>query len=161
LKQFLQIYNTMTQMGTMALDTVEDDEDDEDKEVKEDSEKWDSALGEEAAEASNKTTPVAIKKKPVFSMSTSLIMDNLKGGAVSPSSDEECCICLESKPQVSLPCAHSYCLACIEQWNVEHKNCPICRESLENTDETWVLEDKPNTQDVKMEMKKSFFGLTK
>lgn len=28
----------------------------------------------------------------------------------------ECCICLERKPEVSLPCAHSYCLPCIEQW---------------------------------------------
>lgn len=28
----------------------------------------------------------------------------------------ECCICLERKPQVSLPCTHSYCLPCIEQW---------------------------------------------
>lgn len=63
--------------------------------------------------------------------------------------------------QVSLPCAHSYCLSCIEQWNVDHKTCPICREKLENTDETWVLEDKPNPHDVQMEIKKSLFGLTK
>lgn len=31
-------------------------------------------------------------------------------------SANECCICMERKPEVSLPCAHSYCLACIEQW---------------------------------------------
>jgi hypothetical protein len=28
----------------------------------------------------------------------------------------ECCICLERKPDVMLPCAHSYCMPCIEQW---------------------------------------------
>lgn len=28
----------------------------------------------------------------------------------------ECCICLERKPEVLLPCAHSYCTQCIEEW---------------------------------------------
>lgn len=28
----------------------------------------------------------------------------------------ECCICLERKPDVMLPCAHAYCMPCIEQW---------------------------------------------
>ncbi|XP_075742436.1 RING finger protein 141 isoform X2 [Rhipicephalus microplus] len=28
---------------------------------------------------------------------------------------EECCICMEHKPEVTLPCTHSYCLRCIEQ----------------------------------------------
>lgn len=32
--------------------------------------------------------------------------------------NSECCICLERKPDVILPCAHSYCLLCIEQWYV-------------------------------------------
>lgn len=32
----------------------------------------------------------------------------------------ECCICLERKPEVSLPCTHSYCLPCIEQWLVSY-----------------------------------------
>lgn len=35
-------------------------------------------------------------------------------GVLEPTS--ECCICLERKPEVILPCAHSYCLPCIEQW---------------------------------------------
>lgn len=32
------------------------------------------------------------------------------------SSSTDCCICLERKPDVLLPCTHSYCLPCIEQW---------------------------------------------
>lgn len=30
----------------------------------------------------------------------------------------ECVICFERKPEVTLPCAHSYCNACIEEWYV-------------------------------------------
>ena len=51
---------------------------------------------------------------------------------------EECCVCLERKPDVILPCAHSYCLPCIEQWNVNHKTCPVCRETVQSTDDGWV-----------------------
>lgn len=28
----------------------------------------------------------------------------------------ECSICLDRKPDLILPCAHSYCCPCIEQW---------------------------------------------
>lgn len=30
----------------------------------------------------------------------------------------ECCICLERQPEILLPCAHSYCTQCIEEWYV-------------------------------------------
>lgn len=30
----------------------------------------------------------------------------------------ECVICFERKPEVTLPCAHSYCTPCIEEWYV-------------------------------------------
>lgn len=59
-----------------------------------------------------------------------------------------CCICWERKQNVMLPCAHSYCLPCIEQWNVSHKTCPICREQLDSTDDTWVLSEVPGSQEI-------------
>lgn len=30
----------------------------------------------------------------------------------------ECCICLDRKPEILLPCTHAYCCPCIEQWYV-------------------------------------------
>ncbi|CAL8138776.1 unnamed protein product [Orchesella dallaii] len=87
-------------------------------------------------------------------MDTSIILDNLDSKF-----GEECCICMENRPEVSLPCAHSYCLPCIEQWNVDHKTCPICREKLETTDDTWVLEERPDAEQVDQEIQKSLFDL--
>ncbi|KFB36805.1 AGAP000736-PA-like protein [Anopheles sinensis] len=64
----------------------------------------------------------------------------------------ECCICLERKPEVSLPCAHSYCMPCIEQWNIHQKTCPICDEALASTDDTWVLSEMPEANEVSEEI---------
>ncbi|XP_053663520.1 RING finger protein 141-like [Anopheles marshallii] len=64
----------------------------------------------------------------------------------------ECCICLERKPEVSLPCAHSYCMPCIEQWNIHQKTCPICDEVLASTDDTWVLSEMPEADEVSEEI---------
>lgn len=74
--------------------------------------------------------------------------DSAEGGADS----NECCICLERKPEVSLPCAHSYCTPCIEQWNIHQKKCPICDEELASTDDTWVLSEMPEADEISEEI---------
>ena len=80
-------------------------------------------------------------------------------GGVDPNSLDECCICLERKPDVILPCTHSYCLPCIEQWNVDHKTCPVCRETLASTDDGWVISDGPDSLDIATEIQKSLMDL--
>ncbi|KAL1378998.1 hypothetical protein pipiens_015219 [Culex pipiens pipiens] len=72
-------------------------------------------------------------------------------GAAEPDCNE-CCICLERKPEVSLPCAHSYCTPCIEQWNIHQKKCPICDEELASTDDTWVLSEMPEAEEISEEI---------
>ena len=51
------------------------------------------------------------------------LIERVTSKEIDPNSLDECCICLERKPDVILPCTHSYCLSCIEQWNVDHKTC--------------------------------------
>lgn len=80
-------------------------------------------------------------------------------GDVDPNSLDECCICLERKPDVILPCTHSYCLPCIEQWNVDHKTCPVCRETLASTDDGWVISEGPDSIDIATEIQKSLMDL--
>ncbi|XP_064482360.1 RING finger protein 141-like [Ornithodoros turicata] len=73
---------------------------------------------------------------------------------------EECCVCMERKPQVTLPCTHSYCLFCIEQWNVSNTTCPLCREEFNTTDETWVMSEAPASEEVLSEMEKALVEIS-
>ncbi|XP_054261140.1 RING finger protein 141-like [Macrosteles quadrilineatus] len=66
-------------------------------------------------------------------------------------STTECCICLERRPDMLLPCAHAYCRPCIEQWSVNHQTCPICREVASNED-AWVMSEAPNSLEVSEEI---------
>uniref|UniRef100_A0A914W0T8 RING finger protein 141 n=1 Tax=Plectus sambesii TaxID=2011161 RepID=A0A914W0T8_9BILA len=89
-------------------------------------------------------------------MTTSILLENVGAGA-STSSDEndlsdlktDCQICMERQPEVILPCAHCYCLVCIERWSEGgHRWCPICREQIKNTDDAWVISDFPEQDEV-------------
>ncbi|XP_076036275.1 RING finger protein 141-like isoform X3 [Oratosquilla oratoria] len=111
---------------------------------------------------------------------------NMPEGAVASQTNqelgaslEECCICLERKPDVILPCTHAYCLPCIEQWweygrdsleecagasfvyatNGVDKTCPVCRESLKSTDDTWVISEVPDNEQVTQEIQRALIGL--
>ena len=81
---------------------------------------------------------------------------------------------MERKPDVILPCVHSYCLPCIEQWNVNHKTCPVCRETVQSTDDGWVrsddvgqnitllfqvISDGPDSIDIATEIQKSLMEI--
>lgn len=72
---------------------------------------------------------------------------------------EECCICMEQKPEVTLPCTHSYCLRCIEQWNVCNRTCPLCREEFSGTEESWVMSEAPGSSEVLSEVHKALAQL--
>lgn len=112
--------------------------------------------------SSQNSPPFVFPQNPTASILMEHVNNIASGGSVGDSSFSdlsqaepdcnECCICLERKPEVSLPCAHSYCTPCIEQWNIHQKKCPICDEELASTDETWVLSEMPEADEISEEI---------
>lgn len=68
---------------------------------------------------------------------------------------EECCICLDRKPDLILPCLHLFCQACIEQWNMNSKTCPVCQEKLDSAEEGWVISEIPEAGEISKEIRDS------
>ncbi|KAL3981691.1 Zinc finger C3HC4 type (RING finger) family protein [Acanthocheilonema viteae] len=55
----------------------------------------------------------------------------------------ECIICMERQSDVVLPCVHSFCSICVEQWKAMEKDwCPLCRYPLQlDGSDTWIIPD--------------------
>jgi len=142
LKQFLAVFKSL-QTQTAAIKA-------EDSHSTPDSSDPSSPVDDDTLVKPGTSHPLTLAK-----FSASKFLDE----ALCGTSLEECCICLERRPDMILPCAHSYCLPCIEQWNVNHKTCPVCREAVESTDDGWVISDGPNSLDIATEIQKSLMEL--
>jgi len=152
LKQFLAIFKSLqTQTAAIRSEKGEHESSADSSEAA--STVVDVMNAEEgAAECSEKKLKHPLTVTKTASMFLEDALDNT-------TSLEECCVCLERKPDVILPCAHSYCLPCIEQWNVNHKTCPVCRETVESTDDGWVVSDGPDSLDIATEIQKTLMEL--
>ncbi|KER24718.1 hypothetical protein T265_14348 [Opisthorchis viverrini] len=101
------------------------------------------------------------------------------------STDQDpCCICLDCMPDVILPCLHSFCHTCIQQWHghsyklpgngrsvssvelsrgasasrtqpspaLNRSQCPICRDTFEDTSNAWQLVECPPLDECKRDL---------
>lgn len=77
---------------------------------------------------------------------------------ISDLSEDLCCVCLDRLPQVSLPCAHSFCPLCIQEWQLRSNSCPLCREES-TVDEQWLLEEAPDLTEMERELRMTLTNL--
>jgi hypothetical protein len=141
LKQYLRVYNSLKSQSAAIKGGFK-----EENQKANSSDNTDGSSGAAAAESAQFEI-----------VDAKALLDELS--EADPNSLDECCICLERKPDVILPCTHSYCMLCIEQWNVDHKTCPVCRETLASTDDGWVISEGPDSLDVATEIQKSLMDL--
>ncbi|ESN97736.1 hypothetical protein HELRODRAFT_185893 [Helobdella robusta] len=71
----------------------------------------------------------------------------------------ECVICMDRKAQIILPCLHQYCEQCIDEWQDTHHSCPVCRASVDTSEDAWVLSEKPDEQEVDEQTTRSIMQL--
>ncbi|XP_050300325.1 RING finger protein 141-like isoform X2 [Anthonomus grandis grandis] len=93
-------------------------------------------------------------------VSFSTILQDTVDSPVPSESPNECIICFERKQDITLPCAHSYCTLCIEEWNESHDTCPICRERLDSPSDTWVISEVPKAEEISDEIRDSLLELS-
>lgn len=44
--------------------------------------------------------------------------------------------------------------------NVNNKTCPLCRETLQSTEDTWVISEMPEADEINEEIKSALLSLS-
>lgn len=74
---------------------------------------------------------------------------------------EECPICMEHSIDIALPCGHSFCTKCFQDWKSQNPTCPFCRMGiapLGNLDECWRIENPENMNEISRKIHQKILG---
>jgi len=130
----------------------------------------------EPEEGASGTTPSTDSRSRNVDLGASVILaeiDAMGAGASARSDSDpeakdnsviECCICMERKSSIILPCSHTYCEKCIDSWwaigREEQHSCPLCRQKMKDKGDQWVLmSERPPASEVEKEVSSCMLGL--
>lgn len=74
--------------------------------------------------------------------------------------DQSCCICYDNVRNRVLPCCHSFCAQCIDQWIACKVECPICRIHIRSVEDEWVVTDFPNLTYIMVDLRELFENIS-
>lgn len=74
--------------------------------------------------------------------------------------DQNCCICYDNVRNRVLPCCHSFCEGCIDQWIACKFDCPICRIHIGNVADEWIVTDFPDLTDIMVDLRELFESIS-
>jgi hypothetical protein len=58
---------------------------------------------------------------------------------------DDCLVCMDNKVEIVLPCLHSFCQQCYDDWKSVNPTCPFCRVDMTSSNENWQLETVDET----------------
>lgn len=73
--------------------------------------------------------------------------------------EDECCICMQNAAKTILPCAHKFCENCCREWTDLQHTCPVCRENVASSNDTWELTDVPDSSEYATEVRDVLVGI--
>lgn len=74
------------------------------------------------------------------------------GAEAEAEAEAECIICMSEPADIILPCIHSYCQHCIEQWSLTSSECPMCRRHFDQDHDAWVIASHPSPKEMANEI---------
>jgi len=97
---------------------------------------------------------------PSPSTATGLSSGQSPLSSLTSQGEPECCICMERRSSIILPCTHAYCEKCIDSWCESHAHtCPLCRMKLKDKSDQWVLSEPPDALEMEKEVSSCMVGL--
>jgi len=122
------------------------------------------AAGGRLPSATSEDSSAVMEASVILAQFDSLGASSAIQGTENSESLIECCICMERKSSIILPCLHTYCEKCIDCWwesgSEDSQTCPLCRQTLKDKGDQWVvMTDRPDALEMEKEVSSCMVGL--